>query len=257
MKTYTMALSFVLIIMIPAHASEVVIKVVNSGVPIIIDGNWIYPKNGSYEIVMTDSNLTVNGYEYVHPAKKTIHKYEPPSREKGFMDWIIRTTSERAQNMVDSGATAEDVKKFMQSRYDQYADGDTFWYSFDNYGNFRLFCGYPPMEVIVPVPSHPRNKAEPIPPYRERVLEGCFKGLCSFLENGYLVMINTAKNSLRAFAPREVDVILKELKEVPQKAIVSMVDGEPRYHSMVIADRYKLTPLEVRLLVNPQKLINK
>ncbi|UCF04227.1 MAG: hypothetical protein JSV33_09765 [bacterium] len=67
-------------------AGEVVVRRIESEQPMIIDGNWIYPENGAYTVVMTDTNLTVNGYEYVHPEVVDSSMYREYTREENFIE---------------------------------------------------------------------------------------------------------------------------------------------------------------------------
>lgn len=256
MKTIIISLLFVMILAVPAQAGETVTRIIESNLPMIIDGNWIHPEKGSYTIVMTDSNLTVNGYEYVHPEDKSLYRYEPPSKEKDFLDWIVRTTLEHAHQLVDSGGSPEDARRYMESTYAQYADGDTFRYSVDENGHFALFHRDFSLPVKVPVPDYPRSR-EPMPSYRERAVESRFNELCYHMENGYLIMRGTRDSNFRAFPPSEIELIERELKNVPVKAKTHSVEGETRFLHLVIAEKYKLSPSEVRLLVDPQKLIRR
>jgi hypothetical protein len=238
-------------------AGERVERFIESDLPIIIDGNWIYPENGGYTIVMTDSFLTVNGFEYVHPEDRSAYKYEPPSKEKSFLDWIIRTTLEQAHQIVDSGGSPEEAREYMDSVFTYYADGDTFGVSSDEYGNFELFHSNSRSSIIVPVPQHPRRN-EPAPTYRQRVVEIRFNELCNYMERGYLILRGTKtkyfNSSFRAFRPEDVSLIMKELKAVTKKAVKTTEGGKSRYRPMLIAGRYNLTPSEVEILVNPERL---
>jgi len=256
MKTSIISLLFFLILAVPARAGETVTRIIESDVPMIIDGNWIYPEKGSYTIVMTDSNLTVNGYEYVHPEDKSLYRYEPPLKEKDFLGWIVMTTLEQAHQIVNSGGSPDDARKYMENTYAQYADGDTFRYSVDENGHFALFYRDLPLPVKVPVPDHPQRR-EPMPSYRERTVESRFNELCHYLENGYLIMKGTRDGSFWAFPPAEIELIEGELKNVPVKAKTHSVEGETRFLHLVIAEKYKLPPSAVRLLVDPQKLIRR
>jgi hypothetical protein len=256
MRTSIASLLLVLTLAAPALAGETVTRIIESDVPIVIDGNWIHPEKGVYNIVMTDSNLTVNGYEYVHPEDISLYRYEPPSKEKGFLDWSVRTTVEHAQQIVDSGGSPEDARKYMEDTYAEHADGDTFRYSVDENGYFALFYRDLPLPVKVPVPEHPQRR-EPRPSYRQRAVEPCFNELCYHLGNGYLIMRGTRDSSFWAFPPAEIELVEGELKNVPGKAKTHSVEGEIRFLPLVIAEKYKLSPSEVRLLVEPQKLIQR
>lgn len=256
MRTCIASLLFVLILAAPVLSGETVTRIIESDTPIVIDGNWIYPEKGIYKIVMTDNNLTVNGYEYVHPEDLSLYRQEPPSKEKGFLDWIVRTTVEHAQQIVNSGGSPEDARKYMEDTYAEYADGETFRYSVDENGHFELYYRDLPLPVKVPVPEHP-IRGEPKPSYRQRVVEPRFKELCYHLENGYLIMRGTRDSIFRAFSPAEVEIIEEELKKAPKNVKTKQIDGESVYLPLVIAEKYKLSPSEVRLLVDPQKLIRR
>jgi len=253
MKCYLVLTLAILQLASPAVAEDRVTRFIESDVPLIIDGNWLYPENGGYTLVMTDEYLTINGYEYVHPEDKSFRQIEPPSREKDFVDWVIRTTADRAQQIVDKGGSRDDARAYMESTFEKHVGEQGFRYEIDKRGLFTIYYSGSSLPVYVAVPSRPRR--EP-PPYRERIIKPLFTMLRYYLERGYLVMLGT-NGTRKVFAPEDADGINKELRNVQKRAEVSVCAGEKHYLPITLEGRYTLLPSEVELLVNPRKLVRR
>ena len=254
MKTGSFFCLFYLLALNSVYANTFTTKVIESTVPVIIDGNWLYPEDGKYTIIMTDSNLTVNGYEYVHPEDKSKSKLIPPTKEEKYFEWIIYTTVEHAYELIDSGRTSDEVKRYMKKMFDQYSDGKGFWYSYDDYGNFKVY-GAENSAVIVRIPSRPREKKTIS--YRDRVVEMRFKELCYYLQNGYLIMRGSRSSDFRVFPPNEIKDIMVELKNIQKEMKLQSNDNVMNYPTIIVAKKYKLSRSEVKVLIHPLEPIGK
>jgi hypothetical protein len=164
-----------------SHAGEPVVKVMDGNAPIIIDGNWIYPP---FTLVLTDSNITVNGYQYERPKVEKKVWTEPPDREKDFYDWLVRTSLDSAHAVIDSGGTFEEAEAVMKRMIFRYADDDTLKVVYGD-GAFNLYYHKHTVAHFVAVPSGP--KPPPVP-YREGYLEGRFRVLVTEIGLNFLII---------------------------------------------------------------------
>jgi hypothetical protein len=181
MRTLFLFCVVVLVALVLAHADEPVVKVMDGEAPIIIDGNWIYPP---FTLVLTDSNITVNGYQYERPKVEKKIWTEPPDREKDFYDWLVRTSLDSAWAVIDSGGTFEDAEAVMKRIIFRYADDDTLKVVYGD-GAFNFYYYKHTVPHFVVVPSKPKP---PAVSYREGYLEGRLKVLIREIELGYLTI---------------------------------------------------------------------
>ena len=190
-------------------SGETVTKVIESDVPMIIDGHWLH---SPYTVVLTDSTITVNGYLYERPKEK--EKPMPkPDRKKEFLDWLIRTAVDSAQAVIDSGGKFEEARQVMLDMFSKYADGDTLIVKsgkgkFSGAFDLKYYKIKYPIGVMVPLkPSY-----LPKPSYREGWLEPQFKELCRHLEQGFLVV--TGRKYRYSFQPCDVPKAITEFKKL-------------------------------------------
>lgn len=181
MKTICLLFLLVILCTVTAHADDPVIKVMEGKVPIIIDGNWIYPP---FTLVLTDDNITVNGFEYERRKEEKEVWKDPPDKEKDFFDWLVRTSLEEGWAVFDSGGTFEEAKKAMEKVIYEYTDGDTLKVLYSE-GGFELRYYKVEKPLFISVPRMPREQAVSC---RKGVLESRFKILIKFIESDYLVI---------------------------------------------------------------------
>ncbi len=220
-----------------AYSAEPVVRVMDGEVPIIIDGNWIYPP---FNLVLTDSNITVNGYEYAQPKVKKETWAAPPDKEKDFFDWLVRTSVDSAWAAIDSGGTFEDAESVMKRMICRYADDDTLKVVYGD-GAFELKFYKNKMSLFVTVPTGPR---EPVVSYREGFLEPRFRVLAKMIECDYLIIKGSKYE--RGIPPRKQHLVIPELVrlsrldtltvDVDESPIVIPTDGRPirLYRSLIL-----------------------
>ena len=207
MRTLFLLCALVLVALVLAHADEPVVKVMYGEAPIIIDGNWIYPP---FTLVLTDSNITVNGYQYERPKVKKEVWTEPPDKEKDFYDWLVRTSIDSGWAAIDSGGTFEDAEAVMKRIIFRYADDDTLKVVYGN-GAFKLEFYKNKYPLFVTVPSGPRP---PVVSYREGYLEGRMRVLIREIELGYLTIKGIGYGM--AISPEYTPLIWPELLRLSQ-----------------------------------------
>jgi hypothetical protein len=247
--------SMLLSMTIQAVASDRVETFVECDQPVIIDGNWLYSENGGHLIVVTDDYLTVDGYEYVHPEDTTLYQYVPPDKEKDFLDWICRTTISGAKEILIEGGSYKEVHNYMEQRFAEYVEDGVFWYEFDEKRGFSLYHKDSRLPLWVSVPT--KAILEKRRTYRERVIDSRYRELLYFLEHGYLVMRGTRNASVWKFPPNEATMIRSELKGVSSRAVLTNEGGKSKYQPLLVGGKYKLTPTDVDLLVNPRPLMRR
>jgi len=249
----------------PVFSGDKITCEIISKQPIIIDGNWIYPDNGQYNVAMTDSNITVNGYVYLYPEDQSLYKYVHPSKKENFLDWVIRVPSDSAQSIINGGGTAEDARLIMESFFDQFADGDTFIYE-KKEGLFKLT--YKGRTTYVEIPA---SSLEEKTPYRERAVIRLFEELCLYLKEQYLIVRgtnykdpNVSRDELIIKGPRSsyvykfpnsiADDIIDEIATISDKAEIYFINNYKMYKSVAIMEKYKLNPAAVEDLMSPKPL---
>jgi len=246
MRLSVLVVCGVLFFSCPAHSNDVVTQRIpaKSDTLLMINGQWVPAEDGYYTVVM-DSNITVNGVEYI-PKEQPPVPYEEPSLERGFVDYMVRKPLEEAQKLIDTGGSYEDAFKLMDFFYKQHKS-DSLEVEFKE-GLF--FLKYRGQEVGVPVP---RQKTEPRVgfSYRKGVLEPTFRELCSTIEKG-IFSIRTS-SSIQYFLPEDNSLVIQQLREVPQRAKIRKYVGKvPIYEPMVIKGKhrtYKLFSSNVEYLV--------
>jgi hypothetical protein len=202
MRTFCLSCAVVLVALVLAHADEPLVKVMDGEVPIIIDGNWIYPP---FTLVLTDSNITVNGYQYERPKVEKKIWTEPPDREKDFYTWLVRTSIDSGWAAIDSGGTFEDAEAVMKRVIFKYADGDTLKVKYGN-GAFNLKYYKNKYPLFINVPRGPRP---PAVSYREGYLEGRFRVLVNWIDLKFLVIRGIGYGM--AIPPEQTPLIWPEL----------------------------------------------
>lgn len=240
---------------LPVFAGETVTKVVESDVPIIIDGNWIYPEDGKYTLVLTDSFVTINGYEYVHPPKKWTRdeNAEPPSEVDIFCSHLVQDARNMGQKIIDEGGDPEEARMIMEEFLIEHSV-NTPLESYKCVGkkghyNFVVICGGNKLGISVPrIPWNEQDST--ITTYREKI-EGNFKNLASSLEHGGLLYRDSYKNSSREFHPEEAIPVIRKIKKDKEKYLNLAAD------SCITVDGIKFSPYDIKLLSNPRKLVER
>ena len=249
-----------------AFAGDKVICEIKSDQPIIIDGNWIYPENSQYTVAMTDSSITVNGYVYLYPEDENLQKYEPPSKENDFFDWVVRAPADSAQHVIESGGCIEEARQVMVEIYNQYAGGDTFSYVMRE-GDFILT--YHEKKIFIVIPSKPR--AVEIMDYRDRVVVKLYEELCNFLESGNLILRGTniklyfssddhysirgpRSSYIYAFPPSKAQLVIREIQVIPEYAEAFYRGGVTFYKPITILNEYWLKSTVIEDIVSPKPL---
>lgn len=249
---------FLFIIMIaplPVSAGEPVTRIVESNVPIIIDGNWVYPENGKYTLVLTDSFVTVNGYEYVHPPIKWTRdeNAEPPSEADIFCTNLVVDARDLGQKIIDEGGDPEEARMIMEEFLIEHSV-NTPLESYKCVGEkghylFVVICGGDKIGISVPrIPWDEQDST--IPTYREKI-EGEFKSLASSLEHGILVYRDSYKNSSRGFHPEKVIPVIRKIKKDKEKYLNLAAD------TCLTVDGIKFSPYDIKLISNPGKLVER
>ncbi|HMA77483.1 MAG TPA: hypothetical protein VKO43_09255 [Candidatus Krumholzibacteriaceae bacterium] len=242
-----------LIVALPVFAGERVTKIVESEIPVILDGNWIYPVNGRHTLVLTDSVLTINGYEYVHPPKK-IEKHVI-SKEKNFSEWVIHTASEQGQKVIDEGGAMEDAFVVMKEFFEEHLAGnDSIQYDYSEYRDgFNITnTGIRAYKFIVTVPRiSTKVMMEGRPTWRKKAVEGECSTLISVLKSGRLLFKNTQDNYGRGFNPEQAIPAIKKVQKERLKYMEAARD------TSVWVNGIKFSPIDIKILTNPAKLVKR
>ena len=225
---------------------ETVTRVIESDVPMILNGHWLY---SPFRVVLTDSTITVNGYLYEGPEEKE-EPVPEPTKEKEFLSWLLKTAMDSARAMIDTGKSYDEAVDMVEEFFSKYADGDTLKVEQgkgEYRGAFSIKYYKGSMPVIVNVPRYPRERIS----YREGWLEPQFKELCRRLENGFLVV--TGKGYRYAFQPVNVPKVLEELKKLkdPQYAKERLKEGRVYIRSKNYETRLMRRVIED--LINPRE----
>lgn len=194
-----------------AVTGETVTERIRSESPFIIaHGHYIYPRDGCFEVTLTDSNVLVQGQIY-EPCEKPRVPIPKPDRQKDFFDWAIRTPALNAQDLLDEGGTEEESRQLMADFYRQFEGSDTLSVQLQN-DTYRLV--YRGIEMYVPIPRKPRK---PKPDYKKNVLEPEFKELCRHLADGHLIIKG---DNYRQLIPADQlsPLLLNQLQDVPRRA---------------------------------------
>lgn len=243
----------VLLISLPVSGGERVTKVIESDIPIIIDGNWVYPENGKHTLVLTDSVLTVNGYEYVHPPKK-IEKHEV-SKERNFSEWLILTAVQQGQAVIDNGGSVENAFVTMRDYFDKHLEGnDSIYYEEGKYhkGFAIKGSGIEVPRIIVPVPRvSTEEKERDRPTWREKAVEGECKTLVTVLKSGRLLFKNTIENYSRTFDLEKGIPAIRKIQSESLKYIEASRD------TSICVDGIKFSRWDIEILANPRKLVRR
>jgi len=242
----------VLIVSLPVFAGERVTKIVESEIPVILDGNWIYPVNGKHTLVLTDSVLTINGYEYVHPPKK-IKKHEI-SKEKNFSEWVIVTASEQGQKVIDSGGSVEEAFVAMREYFDKHLEGnDSIQVTWG-----KEHVGFTIVEKNVlgkTLMSVPRISTKVMmanrPTWRKKAVEGKAKSLISALKNNILKFRSANENYSRGFRPEKGIPAIRKVQKERLKYMEAARDTN------VWVNGVEFSPIDIKILTNPSKLVKR
>lgn len=242
----------IIFVSLPVFGGERVTKVIESDIPIIIDGNWIYPEDGKFTLVLTDSVLTVNGCEYVHPPKK-IEKHEV-SKEKNFSEWLIVTAVEQGQEVIDNGGSVEEAFIAMREYFKKHLQGnDSIQCTWGKeHVGFTLVEENVPGKTLVAVPQVStkvimENKAT----WRERAVESECRRLITVLKSGRLLFKNTYDNYGRGFDPKEAIPAIKKIQEEPLKYQKAASD------TSIWINGEEFSPIDIKTLTNPRKLVKR
>ena len=242
----------VLLVSLPVFAGERVTKIVESEIPVILDGNWIYPVNGRHTLVLTDSVLTINGYEYVHPPKK-MEKHEI-SKEKNFSEWVIETAVERGQKEIDAGKGEEAVQRVMDEFFKKHTGSrESITYLYDKKNKKFLVkedCHSVAMSIYLPYLST-KEKMEGKATWRERAVESECRRLISVLKSGRLRFKNSYDNYGRGFDPEEAIPAIKKIQEEPLRY------QEAARDTNVWVNGVEFSPIDIKTLTNPGKLVKR
>ena len=231
MRTLMLVLCSTLFVAWTAMASDTQIERIpaKSDTLLMINGQWVPAEDGYYTVVM-DSNITVNGVEYV-PKEQPPVPYEEPSLERCFMDYMARKPSEAAQKLIDAGGSFDDAKKLMEIFYQQHKS-DSFEVESKD---LEFILRYRGRELGVEIPHH-KTESRVGYSYRKGVLEPTFRELCDTLEKGSFTM-RTA-TAIDYVQPEDAQLVIQWLREVPQRAKIRKYVGKvPIYEPMVIKGR--------------------
>ena len=201
----------------PVLSGETVTKILESSVPMVISGNWIY---SPFTIVLTDTNITVNGYQYERPKKPEI-KYEPEKLDPAddFVCWLVVNACDRAQTLINKGGTFEEAEKIMKDMILQYADDDTLKVIYND-GAFDIKYYKDKIGTFVNVPKLPIETIS----YREGWLEPRFRELVRLIELRFLVLKGVGYG--QTFAPRNQSYIMPLLKKITERKYNGIKAGE-------------------------------
>lgn len=241
-----------LLVSLPVFAGERVTKIVESDLPVILDGNWIYPVNGKHTLVLTDSVLTINGYEYVHPPKK-MEKHEI-SKEKNFSEWVIVTASEQGQKVIDDGGSVEEAFIAMRDYFKKHLAGnDSIQCTWGKeHVGFTIVKKNVPGKTLVSVPQVTTEVImEGRATWRERAVESECGILISVLKSGRLLFKNTQDNYGRGFNPEEA---IPAIKMIQKERIKYM---EAARDTNVWVNGVEFSPIDIKTLTNPGKLVKR
>ena len=109
-----------------AVSGSTVTKKVSSKSPfIIIRGEYVYPRDGSFTITLSDTNIIVQNVIYSSVETLKRNPLPKPDPQKDFLDWIIRTPANSAQALIEAGGTPEQSRELMEEFYSQFHDSDT------------------------------------------------------------------------------------------------------------------------------------
>jgi hypothetical protein len=131
----------------PSLAAETV-NIKSSTPFVVVDGRFIYPRDGIYEVTLMEDSVLLQGKVYL-PAERPAVPTPRPNRERDFFGWAIQTPSDSAQALIDAGGTVEAARQLMADFYRQFAKSDTFSVSLKD-DCFRLV--YQGVESYVSVP---------------------------------------------------------------------------------------------------------
>jgi len=217
-----------------ASGSTVTKKVTSKSPFIIIRGEYVYPRDGSFTITLSDTNIVVQNVIY-SSVEKIVRKPLPkPDPQKDFLDWIIRAPANRAQALIEAGGKPEQSKKLMEEFYSQFQDSDTLKISLLN-NTFKIT--YKGKEALVMIPS---NKREQAIDYMENTLKPEYESLCRNLECGNIVI--KGKGYQQNIMSKEISTsLLQQLKDIPIRARVNIAGD---YNPITIKGRYS----EIRLI---------
>jgi len=242
----------VLLISLPVFGGERVTKIIESDIPIIIDGNWVYPEDGKFTLVLTDSVLTVNGYEYVHPPKKI--KKHVVSKEKNFSEWLIVTAVEKGQEVVDNGGSVEEAFIAMREYFKKHLEGnDSIQCTWGKeHVGFTIVEENVPGKTLVAVPQVStevimKGRAT----WREKAVESEAKNLITVYSTGRLLLRNTRKSYSRGYDPEKAIPVIRKIQEESSKYLKAMPDKS------IWINGVEFSPLDIKTLINPRKLVKR
>jgi len=242
----------ILLISMPVFGGERVTKIIESDIPIIIDGNWVYPEDGKFTLVLTDSVLTVNGYEYVHPPKKM--KKHVVSKEKNFSEWVITKAGEKAQKEIDAGRGEEAVQRVMDEFFKEHIGRrKSVTYEYDKKNKKFLVeeeCDSVAISVYLPYLSTKEKMANRAT-WRERAVEGEAKSLISALNNNVLDFRSADENYSRGFRPEEAIPAIRKIQNNPHKY------RKAARGKSIFVNGIEFFPTDIELLTNPRKLVKR
>jgi hypothetical protein len=242
----------VLLISLPVFGGGRVTRVIESDIPIIIDGNWVYPEDGKFTLVLTDSVLTVNGYEYVHPPKKM--KKHVVSKEKNFFEWLIVTAVEKGQEVVDNGGSVEEAFIAMREYFKKHLQGnDSIQCTWGKeHVGFTLVEENVPGKTLVAVPQVSTQVInESKATWRERAVESECRRLITVIKSGRLLFKNTYDNYGRGLDPEEAIPAIKKIQEQPSKYQKTASD------TSIWINGVEFSPIDIKTLTNPRKLVKR
>ncbi|MBD3424755.1 MAG: hypothetical protein GF417_09985 [Candidatus Latescibacteria bacterium] len=242
----------VLLISLPVVGGERVTKVIESDIPIIIDGNWVYPEDGKFTLVLTDSVLTVNGYEYVHPPKKM--KKHVVSKEKNFSEWVITKAGEKAQKEIDAGRGEETVQRVMDEFFKEHIGRrKSVTYKYDKKNKKFLVeeeCDSVAISVYLPYLSTKEKMANRAT-WREKAVEGNAKNIITVYTTGRLLLRNTMKGYSRGYDPEKAIPVIRKIQKESSKYLEAESD------TSICINGVEFSPIDIMTLTNPRKLVKR
>jgi hypothetical protein len=181
MKSIPAVVAVITLLLATPVFCETVSRIIESDARLFIDGREIH---SPFTVILTDSNITVNGVEYKGDPKAMIHpviiKEKPPIEETHYVDWLVGSVMEGATAMLAEGKDSLEIWRFMENFFKQNTDGSIVKITGQK-GYYQIRSRHLSLPIHL---SYPTRQGF-IEQSQRETLKATYDELCSNLEKGF------------------------------------------------------------------------